>query len=110
MEEFINNLDIKPKRINENYYIIISDNFLEEYGLSSYQELNRNVDDYNSIYEKKQKELLTRNNLNNIPIEKLDGFIIGESSLIDKINTTDKSKNIKKSNIQILTNDEKQKI
>ena len=110
MEEFINNLDIKPKKNKRRLlHNKISDNFLEEYGLSSYQELNRNVDDYNSIYEKKQKELLTRNNLNNIPIEKLDGFIIGESSLIDKINTTDKSKNIKKSNIQILTNDEKQK-
>ena len=110
MEEFINNLDIKPKKNKRKLlHNKISDNFLEEYGLSSYQELNRNVDDYNSIYEKKQKELLTRNNLNNIPIEKLDGFIIGESSLIDKINTTDKSKNIKKSNIQILTNDEKQK-
>ncbi|KGR16221.1 hypothetical protein I503_03446 [Candida albicans SC5314] len=110
LEEFINNLDIKPKKNKRKLlHNKISDNFLEEYGLSSYQELNRNVDDYNSIYEKKQKELLTRNNLNNIPIEKLDGFIIGESSLIDKINTTDKSKNIKKSNIQILTNDEKQK-
>lgn len=108
LEQFISNLDVKPQKNKRKLlHNKISDNFLEEYGLSSYQELNRNVDDYNSIYEKKQKELV-KNNINNIPIEKLDGFVIGESSIIDTI-TADKSKSTKKSNIQILTNDEKQK-
>ncbi|KAI5965742.1 uncharacterized protein KGF55_001105 [Candida pseudojiufengensis] len=54
LEEFISSVKTKPKtkKVLKNK---MSDNFLEEYGLESYEQLNRNTDDYNDIYNKKTK-------------------------------------------------------
>ncbi|RCK58745.1 hypothetical protein Cantr_07222 [Candida viswanathii] len=102
LQEFINNLDVKPKKNRKMLSNKMSDNFLEEYGLSSYKDLNRTTDDYNDVYVKKQQEKL-KTNINYIPNETLDGFVIGQSSL-DVVGT----KATTKSHIRNLTEEEKQ--
>ncbi|KAL6451880.1 hypothetical protein SBY92_003188 [Candida maltosa Xu316] len=103
LQEFINNLDVKPKKNRKMLNNKFSDNFLEEYGLSSYKDLNKTTDDYNDMYKKKQEEKL-RTNINYIPSDRLDGFVIGESKL-SPVNT--KSRDERKSNIRQLTEEEK---
>lgn len=105
LQEFMRNLDIKPKKSRKILKNKMSDNFLEEYGISSYKDLNKDQDDYNDMYIKKQQEKI-RSNINYIPNEKLDGFIIGESTISS---IDEKSKpNYVKSNIRQLTEEEKQ--
>lgn len=58
----------------------ISDNLLEEYGLSSYKDTVKNKDDYNDIYSRKQKE----RTLDKIRPDELNGFVIGKSVLGEK--------------------------
>ncbi|ODV81722.1 uncharacterized protein CANTADRAFT_29125, partial [Suhomyces tanzawaensis NRRL Y-17324] len=52
----------------------ISDNFLEEYGLDSYQSITRHKDDYNDLYEKSHPV-----NVMELSSSQLDGFMIGSS-------------------------------
>lgn len=105
LQEFMDNLEIKPKKNRKMLKNKMSDNFLEDYGLTSYKDLNRNQDDYNDLYIKKQQEKI-KSSINYIPNDKLDGFVIGEST-VSMIN--DKSKpNNTKSDIRQLTEEEKQ--
>ncbi|RLV93267.1 hypothetical protein JA1_002615 [Spathaspora sp. JA1] len=98
LDEFISNID-STKSKSKNRKLLsnkISNNFLEEYGLSSYNELNKDNDDYNDLYHEKQRKEIHKH----IDPSKLDGFIIGQSSLLDV------NENQKKSNIRTLTQEE----
>lgn len=62
----------------------MQDNLLEEYGIERYSDtVTKDIDDYNLSYYS-QKE---RRNIDKIPANELDGFIIGESSLVNKSKT-----------------------
>jgi hypothetical protein len=59
----------------------MQDNLLEEYGIENYSDtVTKDIDDYNLSYYS-QKE---RRNIDKIPASELDGFRIGESSLVNK--------------------------
>ncbi|EGW30785.1 uncharacterized protein SPAPADRAFT_72710 [Spathaspora passalidarum NRRL Y-27907] len=98
LEEFINNVQGGKPKSRKLLSNKISDNFLEEYGLESYNQLKKDSDDYNDLYYDKQKE--KNKNIKYIDPAKLDGFIIGESSLDERSNA--------KSSIRELTQQEKE--
>ncbi|KAK6464113.1 hypothetical protein DFJ63DRAFT_60335 [Scheffersomyces coipomensis] len=79
LEDFMANAE--QQRTKKNRKLLnnkVSDNFLEEYGLSSYNDLNRNnKDDYNDMYYAKRGQ----RNLNEVSSKELDGFVIGEQSI-----------------------------
>ncbi|KAI5955131.1 hypothetical protein KGF54_001692 [Candida jiufengensis] len=92
LEEFINNIDRKPKnkKLLKNK---MSDNFLEEYGLESYDQLSRKKDDYNDIYNEKIKK--KQNEKMFSKLNEFQEFELGKEKP-------------KESNIRTLTEDEKQ--
>jgi hypothetical protein len=66
---------IKPNKTRKLLRPKISDNILEEYGISSYKDVIRDNSDYNDVFEAKKKD----RHLNDISAKELDGFVIGES-------------------------------
>ncbi|KAK6454830.1 uncharacterized protein RJT20DRAFT_141881 [Scheffersomyces xylosifermentans] len=97
LEEFMANLDIsKPKnrKLPKNK---MSDNFLEDYGLSSYGDITKKEDDYNDLFYAKRGQ----RNIKDIPVSELDGFVIGEQSL-------SKAKKEEVSNVRFMSEEEKQ--
>ena len=66
---------IKPNKTRKLLRPKISDNILEEYGISSYKDVLRDNSDYNDVFEAKKKD----RHLNEISAKELDGFVIGES-------------------------------
>ncbi|CAI5759289.1 unnamed protein product [Candida verbasci] len=70
LEEFVESLDLKPKKNRKMLSNKFSDNLLEEYGLDSYSTKKDN--DYNDIYNSKQKKLV------HLDTDQLDEFVIGE--------------------------------
>ncbi|KAG7665274.1 uncharacterized protein J8A68_001330 [[Candida] subhashii] len=99
LEEFMLNIENKPKKTRKLLSNKMSDNFLEEYGLSSYSDITKQTDDYNDMYFKKLKN----RNIEQISAAELDGFVIGESSL----NDNRKPAESKGAHVRYLTEEEK---
>lgn len=87
---------IKSKKTRKLLKPKMSDNILDEYGISSYDDTTRSTDDYNDVYEAKKKD----RHINDISAQELDGFVIGEP-------LSQKSQG-PKNNVIYLSNDEKQ--
>lgn len=69
LDELITASTLKPRKFLSNK---LSENFLDEYGIDNYSKLVKD-DDY--------KYLSKTRNVNDIPAEELNGFVIGESLL-----------------------------
>lgn len=93
LQDFINSIEKKPNKNKKLLKNKFSENFLEEYGLESY---NYGKDDYNKMYEERQKLNHSKNLLNELTLRGIDEYEIGKS--IDK----------QKQSIRLLTEEEKE--
>ncbi|WLF80189.1 hypothetical protein PVL30_003965 [Lodderomyces elongisporus] len=93
LQDFINSIEKKPNKNKKLLKNKFSENFLEEYGLESY---NYGKDDYNKMYEERQKSSHSKNLLNELTSRGIDEYEIGQS--IDK----------QKQSIRSLTEEEKE--
>ena len=92
LNEFMAGLDLnKTKKNRKMLKNKVTDNFLEEYGLSSYDEITKKTDDYNSLYYSK----LEHRSIKDIPASDLDGFRVGQDSLADISRKKEKSSHIR---------------
>ncbi|KAK6203504.1 uncharacterized protein RJT21DRAFT_119665 [Scheffersomyces amazonensis] len=100
LKEFMANAE--QNRSKKNRKLLsnkLSNNFLEEYGLTSYEELNRNKSDYNDIYYSKRGQ----RNLDEISSHDLDGFVVGQQSIAE---IGDIRRQKEQRNIQYISKDE----